>query len=265
MFNENGVKVRFGKLSMVIAGLLFIGGPLLFVTYLRDYLHREVSPDVAFRLSCISFVIGFFILFAVLIHLPLKKQGIAWRPDKPRSGIAGKSWGLLPPFIPLVPLALLFLVSFLGFITLTHKLFLIPGALMFGFLTILILIYIRDVRGIVRRRREILSRSDCDDYQEIKNKALNSRQARYQLEAYDLIAQEARVPPQKIRLTDRFCHDLGTTSTFDGLLDKLGGMLLNRKRMFKKTTRLDHIKTVEDYLNEWKDSSHFEPQDRDSS
>ena len=67
----------------------------------------------------------------------------------------------------------------------------------------------------------------------------------------ELIASVALVPQQKLRWTDRFGSEIGTFSSLDETLDRLGGRLLMEQSKADRPLELENIKTIGDYVTEW--------------
>ncbi len=183
-------------------------------------------------------------LNAVLSHL--RGSGRAAIAGQPSLGLAGKPWGALVPGAWMPPVLLLLIVAFaIGWRAGIGGPLVVPALpiclILFGY-------YVRILWSIERARRVLRRRGVGSPFQEIQMK--NFEKTEFQ-SAVAVIASAARISPEKLRWTDRFGFEIGTFSSFDETLDRLGGRLLIEQNRARRPLVLENIRTIGDYVCEW--------------
>ena len=216
--------------------------------FMAIQLLRTMPIGLALSIWGLSFF-GGVVLLAASLTRHLRAQGRAWTTDRPAIGIAGKAWGVLVLGIILPP-ALVFAFVFL-FYALFHSDHVIMISIALLICAQLAYVYISSVRKTSLQKNTLLKRDDYGEYSILTGRVNDDAAARCSLEALNSIADVLCVPIVKLRPSDRFGYDVGTFSTFDETIDRIGGQLLMRKKTFQKPLFIDHVKTVGDYVREW--------------
>ena len=236
------MKNRFRLVSAFFAVVLLVW-PLLFADVLRP-----LPIGLAISVCGISLFCGVVIL-SVSFTKYLNEQGRAWGPARPTTGIAGKAWSMLAPSIVLPPtLAIGF--SFLSY-ALLQQIYVIGAAIALLILTHFTCLYVSSLRKCWRQRQVLTKRNLEQSFIILEKESEENSNARCTLDALNVIANTLRVPAGKLRMSDRFGDEIGSFSSFDDTLDKIGGCSLMRKRLFGKSLYLDHIRTLGDFVREW--------------
>ena len=242
-------KARSGTWMLAIgvgAGVLLFCWPMLLPDSGGRWLAARLSVRVLFSLWAAFAIAGaLFALIAILNYLRI--TGRAALPGQPPRGLAGKPWGALASNLWLPgALALCFAAFIFGSISGLGGPLVLPALAICGALGF---VYVRILWTVQRQRNTLMRRQNEGPG---ARSAVTRKLDSYGQQALDAVAEVVSVPTETLRSSDRFGTDIGTFSSLDERLDRLGGQLLLQQAAAGQPLSLENIRTIGDFIAEWR-------------